>query len=260
VVRIALLLLGLLPSLAAAGVRYEQLVGQAVDLKVATPLYAEEHWLRFEAERLVERRVLYRCPSGEAFARKQVDYRASELAPAFELEDARFGYREGLRREQDALEAFVRPSDSEAERRAALDEAAALVADAGFDRFVHRHWEALTRGEAVALDFLVPSRGSAYRFRVREAGRLDIGGEPARRVRLSLSGMLGLFAPAIDVAYAESDRRLLRFEGLSNIRLDSGRNAVVRIDFPQPAVEASPADWRAAWQQPLARCRLGADV
>ena len=61
-------------------------------------LYREQHWLRLREGRPLERLVLYRCPNGVAFARKQVDYRGSAPAPAFALEDARSGYREGLRR------------------------------------------------------------------------------------------------------------------------------------------------------------------
>ncbi len=244
-------------SAAADEVRFARYAGVASDARDADPLYAEEHWLRFEQEQLVERQVLYRCPSGEAFARKRVDYREDPLAPAFALEDARFGYREGLRRSGSSMETFVQRRADATELRSAVPEASRLVADSGFDRFVLRHWEALGRGEAVPLEFLVPSRGSSYGFRVRLQERREVGGVPARVLRLSLGGPLGWFAPAIDVAYAEADRRLLRFEGLSNIRLTPERNAVVRIEFPQPPARALEQDWRAVAQLALQPCSLG---
>jgi len=254
-VRLLALLLACAPVLAAE--RIERQVGEAVDLRRSQPLYLEEHWVRYEADEAVERKVLYRCPSGEIFARKQVDYRGSDLAPDFELVDARFGYREGLRRDATGLEVFVRRETGQDERRTRLADAERLVADAGFDRFIHRHWDSLGDGRAVDLDFLVPSRQSAMGFRVRMAERRTIDGSDARIIRLSLGGMLGLFAPSIDVAYAEADRRLLRFEGLSNIRLDSGRNATVRIDFPEPPQPASARAWDELLDRPLAECSLG---
>ena len=245
-------------SAAADEVRFARYAGVASDARKADPLYAEEHWLRFEQGELVERQVLYRCPSGEAFARKWVDYRDDPLAPAFRLEDARFGYREGLRRDGGGMETFVQRRADAAELRSAVPEASRLVADSGFDRFVLRHWDALGRGEAVALEFLVPSRGSSYGFRVRLQERREVGGVPARVLRLSLGGPLGWFAPAIDVAYAETDRRLLRFEGLSNIRLTPERNAEVRIEFPQPPEDVAATQWEAAARLPLQACALGA--
>ena len=43
----------------------------------------------------LERLAVHRCPSGAAFARKHVRYHANVLTSKFELEDTRFGYREG---------------------------------------------------------------------------------------------------------------------------------------------------------------------
>ena len=256
-----LILLALLAVCAGAALaqeaRIERYAGVASDARAADPLYAEEHWLRLEQGELVERQVLYRCPSGGACARKRVDYRADPLAPAFALEDARFGYREGLHRDADGAETFVRRSVESPAVRSPVREAPRLVADSGFDRFVLRHWEALGRGEAVPLEFLVPSRGDSFAFRVRLLERRTVGGVEARVLRLSLGGPLGWFAPAIDVAYAESDRPLLRFEGLSNIRHTPERNAVVRIDFPQAPERVDPGAWDAVARTPLQPCSLG---
>lgn len=237
--------------------RFARYEGVASDLRGDGLLYAEEHWLRFEQDELVERQVLYRCPSGNAFARKRVDYRDDPLAPSFRLDDARFGYREGLSREQETPESFVRRSSQSAEQRSPVPEAERLVADSGFDRFVRKHWDALGRGEAVPLEFLVPSRGSSYDFRVELLEKRAVGGVDARVLRLALGGPLGWFAPSIDVAYAEADRRLLRFEGVSNIRLTPQRNALVRIEFPQLPEPAAATQWEAVSRQPLQACALG---
>lgn len=247
----------LLCGLAEGSERFERYSGDALDLRESFKLYEEEHWLHFKHDHLIERRVLYRCPSGQAFARKRVDYRDSLHAPAFELVDARFGYREGLRRAATGIEAYFRSSHEAEEQSVILSEAGSLVADAGFDRFVQQHWETLGGGGAVALEFLVPSRGDALGFRMQLAGQREIDGIEARVVRLSLGGVLGWFASSIDVAYAEDDRRLLRFEGLSNIRLDPKRNATVRINFPKPPEPVATEQWREVLNQPLETCQLG---
>ncbi len=244
-------------GLADASERFERYSGEARDLRESVRLYDEEHWLHFDRDRLLERRVLYRCPSGQAFARKRVDYRDSLQAPAFDLVDARFGYREGLRRDTSSVETYFQPSRDVKEERAVLIEADSLVADAGFDRFIQQHWDSLGSGQSVPLEFLVPSRGAAMRFRMQQSERRAIDGVDARVLRLSLDGLFGLFVPRIDVAYSEGDRRLLRFEGLSNIRLEATRNALVRIDFPLPPVQVATSQWQEVLNLPLASCQLG---
>ena len=123
---------------------------------------------------------------------------------------------------------------------------------------VWRHWPALLRGESVALDFLVPSRLETLGFKLRRIGSERIDGAPATVFRLSLGGLLGLFAPDIEVGYRDADRRLMRFEGLTNIRADRDDNLVARIAFP-PARERAGVDaaaWAAALAEPLGACRL----
>ena len=61
------------------GLSFEE--GIARDPKGSVEFYREQHFLRSEDERPLERLVLYRCPGGVLFGRKRIDYRASALAP-----------------------------------------------------------------------------------------------------------------------------------------------------------------------------------
>lgn len=221
-------------------------------------LYREQHLLRSLDGRPRERLVVYRCPDGRAFARKRVDYAGSATAPGFALEDARFGYREGMQRQGAAQALYVRERAGAAERRASL-RAPATVADAGFDEFVRAHWSALAAGDALPLRFAVPARGEALDFRVRRIGAVKVDGVDALRFRLRLEGLLGFVAPHIDVDYDARSRRLLRFEGLANLRdPDNDGQWRVRIDFPEPPRPTRDADWAAAASEPLVpRCESG---
>ena len=219
-------------------------------------LYREHHWTRHEGARLVERLVLYRCAAGNAFARKHLDYRGSAIAPAFTLEDARTGYREGLRRDAGAA-LFVRRGVGEPERSAPLRASTAVV-DAGFDEFVRVRWDALASGRTVPIEFALPARLRSYRFALSRVGAERIAGEPAWRFRLRLTGVLGWIAPEVDVAYSRRTRRLLRFEGLSNLRAPGGDSQwLARIDFPAATTPAPDAAWRAAAAEPLSACAAG---
>lgn len=257
ITRILLLGLALASGLAAAdpGLSYEE--GIARDPQGKVELYREQHFLRSDGERPLERLVLYRCPGGALFARKRIDYHGSRLAPNFLLDDRRSGYREGLRASPAGAELFYRLRAGTAEQSAPVA-LSGLVADAGFDQFIHRQWAALVAGKALPLQFAVPSRLRSMGFSVRRSGSTRVAGEEAWVFRLRLEGWLGLVAPSIEVSYSQRSRRLLRFQGLGNLRDDRGEQPVqVRIDFPPVASPASEAQWLAALQAPLAACRTG---
>lgn len=244
------------PSMA----RLVEETGLATDLDSGRPLYREQHLMRAAPDgALLERLVVYRCTDGTPFARKRVDYRGAPAAPAFQFEDARSGYREGVQRGASGASVFVDRPDAEPQQ-AALP-GGALVADAGFDQWVRMKWPRLTAGESVPMEFLVPSRLTSYGFKVYEVegDAAGVGADEARRFRLRLGGLLGWFAPHIDVVYSEADRRLLRFEGLSNLRDDAGDEPLtVRIDFAEPPRPADAATFDRLAAEPLRACRVGA--
>ena len=242
-----------LPALAALGFQE----AAARDPDSGDLLYTEDHLLRHQDQQLRQRLVVYRCADGTAFARKRVDYAASALAPAFHFEDVRLGYREGLRRIGDEAQLWVQSPAGDDERNATLEAGAGLVADAGFDEFIRRQWQPLLAGETVPLEFAVPSRLDSYGFTVRRRGSGEAAGEGAEIFRLRLGGLFGLLAPHIDVAYGRESRRLLWFQGLSNLRDDQGDDQLqARIDFPRPAQPADEARWQAMASEPLSACRV----
>ncbi len=204
--------------------------------------YRETHYLDFNpGGTLDERIVLYACPDGRPFARKQVDYRASQEAPSFMMQDARLGYREGLRPAATGagLEVFSRAEADAVEQRAAV-KVAGLVADAGFDGFLKSRWESVLSGQSLPLKFLVPSLQKAIDFEVRLVEETSLGGRDAVRVRLALGRWWGFLVPSIHATYTRDGNELLRFEGVSNVRGSDGENLRVRIEFPAASRVAMP--------------------
>lgn len=222
--------------------------GYARDLESRRLLYVESHYVRAAGTTAEQRVVLYRCPlpgaagaaedaartatSGAVFARKELEYGAAREEPRFTLLDGRTGYTEGLRRTAQGLEVFQRESSSAALRRARVPVNVAIVSDAGFDEFVRRHWGELEAGDTVRFPFLVPSRLDFLTFKVRKHHEEKIEGVTASVIRLNLSGVLGWFLPYIEVSYRKSDRVLMRYRGLTNVRDAAGDNIVAQIDFP----------------------------
>ncbi len=215
-------------------------------------LYREAHLIRREGERTIERLVLYRCPSGVAFARKRVDYRSSALAPEFDMVDVR-GYREGLRR--DGGRALLWTETKPAKALAATK--SPFVADAGFDEFMRQQWAPLIAGRPQPLAFAVPAYGRTLPLKVRSAGTLARGGDRLHRFELRFDGLLGMVASSIRVEYDTQDQRLRRFTGLTNVRDADGEQIEAQIDFPQSPRPADAQRWQDALTEPLVRCTIG---
>ena len=219
--------------------RYE---GLAHDSKTGRLLYLESHWI--ESGR---RLVLYRCPSGEPFARKLV--MGTTAAPDFELVDGRDGYREGVRSRAGIREVYSRASESAAERRKSLPAGGDQVIDAGFDAYVRQHWDGLAKAQDKDIAFVVPSRLQSMDFVLSplpsSAGNRKFG--------LALGAWYGSLLPGITVTYS-NDRRLVRFEGIGNIRTAQGKYPNVRIEFPRDRRGvATDAELAVATRMPLVR-------
>lgn len=243
---VALLVAFVAPAAPAA----ETWTGIAYLAEDGTPAYREIHYLLGD-----ERFVVYTCPDGQPFARKTIREGADAQAPDFSMLDARWGYREGVRGSGESREAFVQRTPEQAEKSAPLDLPPDGVIDAGFDAYVHGHWDALARGYTLRFKFLVPSKRTFYAF---DLSRVDAASDATHlTLRLALGAWYAFLAPHIDVTYDRSTRRLLRFAGMSNIRDAQLKNLDVRIEFPQAPVAATTEQVAAARNEPLTRSCAG---
>jgi hypothetical protein len=206
--------------------------GNAYDLDSGILLFREVHY-RFAVDNVPQRLVLYRCPDGRVFARKQLHDDGNAQAPDFDLIDMRLNYREGVRQHGDRREVYVQRSADKPEQTAPLMVPPNGVIDDGFDEFVRQHWDALAAGGSLNLPFLVPSRRVFYPFKVQ---KVENAANPATlTIRLSLGAWYAFLLPHIDVVYDRTSRHLLHYEGLSNIRDSAGKSYKVRIEFATAA-------------------------
>lgn len=228
--------------------------GTAYRLDDGKPAYREVH-LSFESVGKPARLTLYRCMDGTTFARKVVVEQEDARSPDFDFVDGRTGYREGVHGTGKGRYVYWQQTKATKEQRAVLDAPADAVIDAGFDALVKTQWSQLNSKIGISASFLLPS---AMRFLKVKIQR--IAGPPTpgiAKLRMKLDTWYGFAAPDTDIDYQISERRLLRFNGIGNIRDLRGRNQAVRIEFPgglQPRA-SSAADIEAARRVPLTgRC------
>ena len=222
-------LICLAPCAAQAATDYYE--GEAFSPEDGRLLYREQHWAMRQAG-IVQRITLFGCPDGRPFARRILRERTSAAAPDFDFEDARDGYREGLRSERGQRVAYTQ-ARGERERSAVVEVPQGGVADAGFDARMRELWPQLAAGRSASVAFLIPSRLAFYEFRAEpERPQPD----PAQlRVRLRMNAWYAFAVPDIELVYNATGRRLASFLGPSTIRDERGRYRKVRIAFPDRA-------------------------
>lgn len=239
----------------SVGEEFTSYTGRAMSLRSQHFLYGEHHLLAERSGKLTERVVLYTCRDGTPFGRKTVSY-VDALAPNFDLDDASNGMREGIRSTDGHRTVFFREGSHDAEKTAPLPAVPNLVADAGFDQFVHDNWNTLTTEHSMSIRFLVPSRLDDIGFRIDTLRKDQMNGTPVQVLRLKLAGLFGWFLPGIDVYYGVDDHVLRRYVGLSDLRDTSGNNLTVDVTFdPRDRKPATRADLDAALQARLAPCK-----
>jgi hypothetical protein len=244
------------PSMATAtGIeRYEGIAHDAAGHVV----YRESHWLSGLSPTR-DLLVLFRCPDGRPFARKQVQESGRPLAPSFELDDVRFGYREGVRARVDGQrEIHIRRRTDEPEKVAVLDDTPGLVIDAGIDAYIKANWDALVDGQSRSMPFVVPSRLRTYVFRIARVDGAARSADTRHRFRLEIDAWYAFAIDSIDMVYDAKTQRLSEYVGIANVRNQAGKSLVVRIDFPPRRVhDVALAERDAALAAPLdGRCVL----
>jgi hypothetical protein len=236
-------------ALCASASATERYSGSAYSSATDALLFQETHYLYGAAG---QRLVLYRCPDGRAFARKRVYAGGDAQTPDFDLTDARLGYREGVREHAGGREVYVQRRSALPELADPLQVPADGVIDTGFDAFAQRHWTELVRGDTLRFPYLVPSRRTFFSFKV---ARVDGAATPpgTMMIRLASSSWISFLLPHIDVTYDIASRRVVRYQGLSNIRDDNGKNYQVHVEYPAlaHAGDVNQAEIDAALAAPL---------
>lgn len=219
--------------------------------------YREVHWQRGAGD-ASQRWVLYLCPGGEPFARKQMRVNGPVQAPAYHLEDRRSGQAANVEVTASGVQLSWKEDAQARTRTQRLPLPSDAVIDAGFDAAVRSHWQRLMQGERLTLQFLVPGRHRYYPVQVRRSGAVRWQGKPAQSIEVQLDAWYGAIAPRLSLVYADTDRRLLEFRGTSNLRDARGDYPQVTVRFAQPAVEGTASQWQAELQQALVpRCGAG---
>lgn len=230
--RVLLPALGLLfwqaPACAGTLVR---VTGQAVDLDSGRPIYREIHEQRYDGARWLSGRIRYVAEDGRLLAEKTLDFGSDPYVPVMRFQQRITGSVDSITA-VDARGIHLESRYDGKRSSTVLARAPDQVADAGFSAYISDHLPALVNGETLHLRFIAVARQAQYRFRITPGRRLTLAGEPAIALRVEPDSLLRLVVAPLQVVYGIESRRLLSYEGLSNLtNPETGKLWEARIRF-----------------------------
>ena len=214
--------------------RIERYQGIARDEKNRV-VYREEHEVEYRNDRVRQARSRYFSPEGKLLAELDSEFPGGVSLPKYRFRNLAANYEEGVECcAGGRLEVFHRGS------RRTLEFQPNWVSGQGFHYLTREHLTSIRAGEKQEFVFLIPSKLAVYDFRIRSGGS-DPANPRQERVLLEIDQwFFRLFAPKIVATYDLETRRLMRYEGPSNIEDAQGNIPTVRIDYDYSASAASP--------------------
>lgn len=202
-------------------------------------LYREEHHLLLQAGKPVQRQVNYYSAEGELIASKENWYRTAATQPDFILTDFRTGYREEAKSNPVnntntlvlTLTENQGTENQKTEKTQLSEFDYELVIDAGFDDFIRKHWDALLAGDAIPFSFASVARQTSVNFEVQIRKAVKPGDTLLKLEMTLRSSLLSWLMSPIKLDYDLSNKRLLRYRGLSNLQDDQGSGQQVDIRY-----------------------------
>jgi hypothetical protein len=204
----------------------------AFDRKTGNRLYTE---VRNQADYPDRPGVWYFTYSdelGKTIVQRSVNFEKDMIKPDFRLNDLRNGYSEGAEVIASGIRVFSGGSPDEPLEQKLLLVPEPAVIDAGFNFFVEKNWDRLMNGEVLSFNFVAPSQLDYFSLRVYKKHETTWRGKPAVVMNMDVDNFLiRLFVEAIHMTYDKSSRKLVVYDGISNIYDAEGKSHKVRMEF-----------------------------
>jgi hypothetical protein len=207
----------LLPAQAAPVSQATRVVGYVRDAATQRYLYTEVHVLNLGDDGAVQAGVTtYYDPQGREIARKTLDYRGNRTVPIYRMDMPALRYAEGISSNSPQALIFKRDKDEETRKALPLDDGP-VAADAGFNQLLQDQLPAILQGDTVRFGLIVAGYANRFKFRAKKVGEPGPDGQTTLRVLVEPDSMLRMLVSPISLSYDIKSRRLLSYQGVSNI-------------------------------------------
>lgn len=197
--------------------------------------YIEKHELVFDENGQIQSAsTTYERESGEVIATLKSDFSHSVATPDHVAENRLNGDRYGVRHEGEILTMFKQDGKDLHEKVRVLKSDfsgdSLAVAGQGINYYIQAHLDKIRAEKTTALTLLIPGRLQYFAFKMEVVSEAD----GIMNIEFTASNFfIRLFVPKLKVQFDVQQRRLLRYEGVSNIADTDGgiRDVVIVYDY-----------------------------
>jgi len=196
-------------------------------------LYIEKHKAEFNEDGKITRATTnYVRENGELVGVLKSDFTKVVTAPDYLFRDLRDGSEHGIRLSGKELILFKRDQNGKEQEKvfykSEFDEGVLLVGCQGLHYYLIDNLAEIKRRDKIPIKFLIPGKLTYYSFTMYYQGEND--GIVKLKIKIS-NFFLRFFAPDLEVLYRKSDRKLLKYFGVSNLLDDKGELQKVSIEY-----------------------------
>ena len=191
-------------------------------------LYTEKHSAVVDKDGFYKNLVTnYIDSSGQVFAKIQSNFDKNKVVPDYEFEDYRAKFKEKVTLEAATQKINIEFDKAGKVEKSSLEIKKNSVLSQGFHNFILSQFKNLMENK-LEVYFVVTNRNDQYKFVVQnekiEAGKMFISIKPA-------NFFLNAIVPTTNLVYEIESKRLLTFEGLTNIDDSNGKTLTAKIDY-----------------------------
>lgn len=204
--------------------------GFAYNLETNDLVYTEEFTDKFVDGRHLETNTDYFDAFGRKIARRTLEYSKFSFAPDFRTEDYRTGYVEGAEVTDEMIRLYFRKNKSSDFEEKLISVPRPAVVDGGFNNYIKANWEKLKQGQELVFHFTVPSKLDYFTLRAR---MMTLSSDQLKIKIEADKYLLRMIAEPIVITYSTATKRILSYEGKSNIAGSDGANFITKLIYPK---------------------------
>ncbi|MBK8398567.1 MAG: hypothetical protein IPL26_25395 [Leptospiraceae bacterium] len=206
--------------------------GEAFDLKSGKRLYYDHHEEFYENGKHLYSQIEYKDVNGKVFAKKKIVFQKNPVRADFKLEDFRDGYIEGASVIGNSIKFIYRKNNQEEIKEGTISIPNNAVIDGGFDYFVRENWDTILAGNKKVLNLCAPSQMDCFGFVIVKTKEGKYKNTDAVFMKVQINNVVvAAFLNPILLVYEKDTKKLLQYDGISNINNEDGKSHVVRITY-----------------------------
>jgi hypothetical protein len=231
---IALLLVAFLFYGFSSGIEDKTYEGIAKDNKSLKFIYKEIHEELYEEGKHIRTITSFVCDKNNEFAKRELDFRNSFQKPTYRLIDNRSGLIEEVTHKgNNQFDIRYRKSTKSKLKEKSIFVPEPAIVDGGFNYFIKNNWDRILSEEQLNFNFLSVAFQDYFSFRIYRVKQKESSKNAIVLKMESQSALLRMLMNPIYISYDSESKRILKYEGISNIRDLNGSSYKALLQYPE---------------------------